>query len=345
MEVRKTFEPGVTILIKRGKYLSIVSDPYPFFSDLKMGVSYTQPMYNDVVNPDDPLAIPTKEFYGVWAVDYSLAQLTDFLTSQYNSTEMWVVVVETEFPHYVIAASTGSPASVKRMGGDLNTPCPEGATEEDGCQVVRVPIDVLGAETNLAGDIVLKRGFTAYQESGYPDVTELVGFKESETVGVQAFVGQGHIYEQNDASNLQWYVMVAMPMARSIEDAVLSGTSGFVIVCVLATIGVVGCFSLFLILMEKRNEEAFINGDWRFTSAFILGCSALNLSTYTLLGDNTGATCKLRMWFFNGLFALGELYGDCGIPLSHLTFPHTSTPTSVSNVTHSCEGVENVYDY
>ena len=39
-------------------------------------------------------------------------------------------------------------------------------------------------------------------------------------------------------------------------------------------------------------------GDFTFTSAFILACGLLNLSTLTMLGENTDTLCMLRMWSF-----------------------------------------------
>jgi len=44
--------------------------------------------------------------------------------------------------------------------------------------------------------------------------------------------------------------------------------------------------------------------DWRFTSAFIIGCSLLNLSLLTNLGPVTDQLCMLRMWSFHLCFVL-----------------------------------------
>lgn len=44
--------------------------------------------------------------------------------------------------------------------------------------------------------------------------------------------------------------------------------------------------------------------DWRFTSAFILGCALLNLTTLTYIGPATDQTCMLRMWSFHVVFVL-----------------------------------------
>jgi len=53
-----------------------------------------------------------------------------------------------------------------------------------------------------------------------------------------------------------------------------------------------------------------IYSDWRFTSAFILGCALWSCSTLTLVGPNTDAMCLLRMWSFHLLFvvALAPLF-------------------------------------
>lgn len=277
------------------------SAPYPFYTTLDMGITYALPMHKDTVLED----APAKEFYGVWGVDISLSLITDFVTTQYNQTSMWVLVLDTSPPYYVLAASTGSPAARKVLAEEPTRPCPPNDPTDVDCDVVRVSIAELGGGGDPQGDQIVRRSFQAYQEAGFPtDTSELIGFKTSDNVGSQAFVTQGKVYEQEGSNNLQWYVLVSMPLARSANDAVLPGTAAFVIISALATMGVVGCLLLFLIIFQKRKERAFINGDWRFTSLFILGCSALNLSTYTLLGDNTDALCRLRMWAFNLLFAI-----------------------------------------
>lgn len=53
-----------------------------------------------------------------------------------------------------------------------------------------------------------------------------------------------------------------------------------------------------MLFYRSRKEEAVRFGDFTFTSAFILGCGLLNLSTLTLLGENTDTLCMLRMWAF-----------------------------------------------
>lgn len=109
-------------------------------------------------------------------------------------------------------------------------------------------------------------------------------------------------------SNLEWYVFVINPMTTSTSDSVMSGTSMFYVVIFIATLGFITCTYLFIAFYKRRKEKAMINADWRFTSAFIIGCANLNLSSYTLLGANTNPSCMIRMWSFNGLFAVGKFY-------------------------------------
>ena len=152
-------------------------------------------------------------------------------------------------------------------------------------------------------DFILQRAFLAQADHDFP-TTELVAFKESDEIGSKAYIAQGYFFAQEEA-NLRWRVLVAMPMDRSTADAILPGSTMFSIVCVLASIGFVICMALFVTFLKLRKQSAVQNADWRFTCAFIAGCSVLNLSSLTLLGQNRDELCMLRMWSFNLLFAFG----------------------------------------
>lgn len=198
----------------------------------------------------------------------------------------------------VIAASTGCPASKKVLASDPSLPCPDDTSPD--CTVVRVPITELEGDPR---DFILQRAFLAQAKQDFP-TTELVAFKESDDIGANAYIAQGYFFAQEQA-NLRWRVLVAMPMDRSTADAILPGTTMFAIVCVLASIGFVICVTLFVSFWRLRKQSAVQNADWRFTCAFIAGCSVLNLSSLTLLGQNSDELCMLRMWSFNLLFACG----------------------------------------
>jgi hypothetical protein len=215
---------------------------------------------------------------------------------------MAVLVVEYQEPNnYVVATSTGSDASKHVWKFDESKPCPSNDTRHPDCIATRVPLSEL---TGNPMDTVLRRAFIAHRDANFP-TTGWVSVKESDVNGSQAYVVQGRPYNQSNAKNLEWHILVVIPMDRSTKDAALPGDSIFVAVCIIASMGVLGCFSLFLSFYAKRLERAVMHADWRFTSAFILGCSALNFSSFTLLGPNTDSMCMLRMWSFNGLFVIG----------------------------------------
>ena len=279
-------------LLAKERQAEVWSDPYPFFSNLKMGITFNRPIYS--------IEGGKNVFKGVLAVDYSLGQIADFLREQYAGTDISVLVVEAKGPNYVIAASTGSPAAILVSNEDESQPCPSEENQDTLCTVVRVPIDELNG---VPADAILQRAFDAQDSAGWPK-SELVSVKVSDDPLSAVYVSQSETFEQENA-NLQWRVIVVMPTDRSTNDAVVRGDSVFVIICLLGGLGFFLCFMMFLFFFGKRENRAVIHADWRFTCAFILGCATLNLSTFTLLGENTDPLCMLRMWSFNGLFACG----------------------------------------
>jgi hypothetical protein len=150
---------------------------------------------------------------------------------------------------------------------------------------------------------VLYRAFLAKNELNFTQSGDSVSFKASNNINSQAYVTQANMY--SPFNNLNWYVFVVLPMERSSSDAVFPGEPMFVVICLLGLLGFFGCTALLLKFYSKRKERAVIQSDWKFTCAFIGGCAVVNLSTLTLLGENTDPLCMLRMWSTNGLFVCG----------------------------------------
>lgn len=276
------------------KQTVIWSDPYPFFSTLAIGMTLNRPLYSI----EDGKNI----FQGVLAVDYSLERIASFLAEQYQDSEINVLIVEDGEPNYVVAASTGTPSANLVSKEDETQPCPVENNQDQFCNVVRVSIDKL---EGVHADKVLVAAFNAQLAGGWPR-NELVSVKIASKPGAAAYVSQSELFEQKDA-NLKWRVIVTMPIELSTVDAALRGDNVFAIVCLLGGLGFFVCMLLFLVFFSKRHEPAVIHADWRFTCAFILGCAGINLSTFTMLGENKDGLCMLRMWSFNLLFACGML--------------------------------------
>jgi hypothetical protein len=307
--------------------------PYVYAGENAIGITYSIPMYNLENDYEDmytnrtstifnKTTAKTKIFNGVIAVDYYLESISQYLVEQFADTSMQILVIEPEEPNYLIASSIRDNSISKLVLIDdknkQQQPCPADKVKDTTlCEPVRLTVKDLGSTDNI-DSIVLYRAFQAYSQSAFNisssssasnnNHTEQqqyyhVNFKSDDMIGSQAFTARGQTYTQ---SNLNWIVLVIVPMNRSPTDASLVGTTSFYVVCILGTVGFIGCLSLLLKFYSKRKERAVIYSDWVFTCAFILGCTTLNLSSLTLVGENTNPLCMLRMWSFNALLVCGK---------------------------------------
>jgi predicted small integral membrane protein len=216
----------------------------------------------------------------------------------YGDTATSVVIYEDAEPNYLIGTSTGSHGAKKVLASDETQPCRENAFAAEECKAVRVKMSELSGHEI---DTILVRAFEAQQKAGYP--LELISVKAYDTVESSVFTSQSTLYERSGA-NLKWRVIVTSPAEQSTSDSITLGNTLFGVLCVIGGLGVVCCLAIFFLFYWKRTERAVIYADWRFTCAFILGCTVMNGSTFTLLGPNTDATCMLRMWSFHFCFVL-----------------------------------------
>mmetsp|Transcript_13953 Transcript_13953/g.40821 ORF Transcript_13953/g.40821 Transcript_13953/m.40821 type:complete len:248 (-) Transcript_13953:642-1385(-) len=150
-------------------------------------------------------------------------------------------------------------------------------------------------------DRILAISLGMHKEASYPK--DLVTVRETMNIGSGVFLSQSVAYEQPDA-NLRWRVIVTSPGERSSSDSIELGHPLFGAIITIGAAGILACICLFFVFYRKRTEKIIMYADWRFTSAFILGCSLFNGSTFTLVGPNTDATCLLRMWTFHMCFVL-----------------------------------------
>lgn len=268
---------------------AVWTDPYPFF-DLGLGITNAHPIY-DTVDAKNVFA-------GVLAVDYRFEDISQFLIDSYGGTDTMVVIYEDKDPNYIIALSTGSPANTLVLSEDSTKPCPVDSGTDVPCNPVRVQMSNL---TGTPQDEILGKAYEKHLASGYPK--ELISVRASNDVDASVYLSQSALYEQAGA-NLRWRVIVASPGERSDSDAILKGNPLFPTILVIGCIGFVICMAFFAIFYRKRKKRAVLYADFRFTSAFLLGCAFFNCATLTLIGPNTDALCMLRMWSFHLLLVI-----------------------------------------
>jgi hypothetical protein len=284
--------------------------PYPFFSNLDMGITYSAPIYETITitntTSDTNQTEEDKEtvqiFRGVWAVDFELDWISAFLRDNYRESETSVLIVEANGPeHYIIATSTGTANSRLVFTNDTSLACDDRASQE--CTTVRVPVEQLGDKGNQPDDYVLLWAFQAQQKANFTSMNRVAFTQPGAEVGSPVYSCDLQTFRVREGTNLEWYIIAAIPLAEDTENVATVGTSAFAVIIAMASFGFFTCLTMFFVFRRFRNHEAIILVDWRFTCGFLLLCSVLNLSSLTLLGENTDGTCMLRMWSFNLLFA------------------------------------------
>lgn len=293
--------------------------PYPFATNNDMGISYGKPLYYT-----DP-STGRKVFRGVICVDYDLEAISRFLRDVFlelglvedetagdsatinkdeksSSSGATVLIVEDEAPHHIVGSSTGSKAARKVVVDDESIECDDELifSGELDCKTVRSTPDDYRKNTKMVLDQIMALAFYAQKEAGFPK--ELVTSDTPD--GNNFYVSQSLIYEQSEGENLKWKIIVAMPVGVATNDEVHPGDPMFVVVLAVGLVGCLNCLVLFYYYFKKRNKKEVRMSDWRFTSAFILGCALLNLTSLTYIGASTDATCMLRMWSFHFVFVL-----------------------------------------
>jgi uncharacterized membrane protein len=185
------------------------------------------------------------------------------------------------------------------LTSDNTIPCDDDARQTEECDTSRIPITDLAGVSPL-NDLLLA-AFETHLAAGYPE--ELLTVKASDDIDAEVYVSQS-TYFGKEGANISWRIIIASPGAESTTDAITKGNSLFGPVCAIAALGFSSCAFFFFLFYKKRHERQVIYADWRFTCAFILGSALLNGSSFTLLGENTDATCLLRMWSFHFLLVL-----------------------------------------
>jgi hypothetical protein len=129
--------------------------------------------------------------------------------------------------------------------------------------------------------------------------------KESDRIDAAVYVVQAQPYRLAGSESMLWVVLVLLPMPISSTETSTVGDLSFVVIIFLGCFGFLACGVLLSKFYYHRHEKAIIQSDWRFTCSFLLGCTMMNLSTFTLLGPNVDQLCCLRMWSFHALVSCG----------------------------------------
>lgn len=270
------------------------SPPYPFFSTLEMGITFSLPIYS--------MQNDRNVFAGVLAIDYTFTDITNFLQDNYKDTPTVVAIFEMAEPHYMVASSTGSNAAKVVFTDDESKPCPNPEFRDVSCKAVRVKATDI-SENEM--DEVVSSSFSRQKEEGFPD-GQLISTK---TNGGTIYAIQSQTFSVEDAK-LDWYIMIMTPVETEEADQIVQGAPLFGALVSVAVIGFAICFVLVALIYRNRKKREVIVSDWRFMSAFVGGCALLNASCLSFLGPNTDQLCLTRMWLihFFIVFALSFLF-------------------------------------
>ena len=266
------------------------SDPYTFFSNGEIGITWADPIY---IEEDGRLT-----FQGILAVDYPLDAVSEFLIDAYKNTNTLVAIIEDKDPNYVVGVSTGSSTTKKVLISDSTVPCPADIDEE--CEVIRLPVTEL---YEIDADLVFQNAFSDLKDAGFPE-DGFISVKVDAGSSMDGYYSAISIVYEHSNANLKWRILVANPIQRNASNTITSGQPLFLPLILISLLGFTACVALFVLFYRRRNERAVIYSDVRFTCAFIAGCALLNLTTLSLLGENTDAMCMTRMWSVHFMFAL-----------------------------------------
>lgn len=265
-------------------------DPYAFFQPHEqMGITYSHPIYTTDKDGKNV-------FSGVVALDFTLEGIASFLTKNYAESDSIVVVVEKAEPNYIIASSDGSIGVERVLIDDNSKPCLEVDRDEARvlCTAIRIPVTQLNKSPN---DLVISRSHEAQKKHNFPE-SELVVSRVDELDMIYASQMKTFSIE----GGIEWRILIICPVEKENDDTIIPGDKDFAFLVTPSVVGFVVCFILLFLFMNNRNQKEIIASDWKYTGAFILGCSLLNLACLSMIGPNTNELCLARMWVMNFFF-------------------------------------------
>lgn len=261
-------------------------------------------------------------FEGMGNARYYLYEISQFLRAEYAETDYLVLIVSRDSPNIMIATSYHEEQFQLKavLTEDETKPCNDptflellanqtklSAYQNASCKTVQIPISDLNNSIKTE-ETISYRAFIAQQDQNFPP-DKPVYVKLSDKIGSSAFTSLGRVYKLPEAEDtMEWHVLAITPMNRSPTDAALPGDISFVIICLSSSIGFMSCLGCLLVFTKQAYKPIPVHVTWTLSFAFMLGCTTLNLSSFTLLGENTDLSCMLRMWIFHALFACSKCY-------------------------------------
>jgi hypothetical protein len=148
---------------------------------------------------------------------------------------------------------------------------------------------------------IASRAGQQHAKVGFPSHKAIFVKEDEDDIHSTTYISQTVTYSQG---NLEWIIMAMAPVPRSNSDTVQRGDVSFVALVLVAAFGVLACSAFLALLYFNRTKKSVMEGDVRLTSAFIAGCTAMNLAAFTMLGENNDHMCMLRTWTINMTFSL-----------------------------------------
>jgi hypothetical protein len=266
------------------------SDPYIFFNFGTVGITYTHPIFNVDAQGRDAFA-------GVLGVDMELLDVTQFLESTLQDTNFSAAVYEYNEPYYMIASSTGTDVVAHVLEADKTQRCNQEQIDTVPSICVQNRVTINNFVLTEADDI-LRKAHEVFLPEEDRDVDDMEAVRQDDdNAASTSYLVTALLYER-PGQNLKWRIVVTVPLEGNPEDYILPGEGMYLLLCIIGGLGFCLCFFLFIAFYRRRNERAVQFADLQFTSAFILGCAALNLSIFAFLGNPSDEHCMTRMWVF-----------------------------------------------
>lgn len=231
------------------------SDPYPFYSQNSIGITFTHPIFLI----DESLG--KEVLHGFLAADLVLQDITEFLQSITKEDDIEIAIHESDMPHSMIGISTGSRIVKYTVKGGNNQVCTEEQKEDSSiCEVQQLTIDNF-AKTEE--DHIFAKVHSEFAKN--PDLKETIIEADENDVFSTSYLCS-HVNYTRPEENLFWSIVVTKPLKDDPQSTIIVGDVEFIVLCVIATIGFSLCFGLFLAFCRKRHERIVQNCDYKFTS-------------------------------------------------------------------------------
>lgn len=232
----------------------IWSSIYVFASSNQLGLTKCEPMFN-----------ASGGLTAVLAVDYTLGDIDNFLSTEFAKDDRAVFIVE-KGNGFLVGSSTLDPI-LRIKSGDTK------------------PTRVMATE--------------------HPDklVSEVSAYLDTKEWQEGLVVNDGNYIQVKNYQDgtLNWDIVVVMP-AGSTDDVILAGSSTHSTITSISVLALILVIMVLIIMWSGRSKNIWKAAQPSFLVAFGVAVIAVNLSTLAFLGINSSSACLLRPWTFNVSF-------------------------------------------